>query len=87
MADETQRPEPDFTEQLAALDLGLFVGTTASTLAGLAYAKIDRRDLKEAKLAIDALAVLIPLLEDDAKRDLSAALSNLQVAYADAASS
>jgi hypothetical protein len=79
--------EPDFAEQLAALDIGLFVGSTASTLAGLAYAKLDRRDLPQAKLAIDVLAAVVPLLEPEPRRDLEAALASLQVAYADAASS
>ncbi len=42
----------------------------------------------QAKRAIDALAAVIPLLEEEAlKRDLGAALANLQVAFADAARS
>ena len=87
MADDAgERQESDFAEQLAALDIGMFIGTTGSTLAGLAFAKIDRGDLAEAKLAIDALAALVPLLEEEPRRDLAAALANLQVAYADAAS-
>jgi len=75
-------PQEDFAEQLAALDLGLLLASTASTIASLAYTKLDRGDLAQAKLGIDALAALQPLLEGDAKRDLGAALSNLQVAYA-----
>jgi len=73
-------------EQIAAFDVADFVVTAASTLASLAYAKVDSGDLKQAKLAIDGLAALAPLLEGDFKRDLGAALANLQVAYADAAS-
>ena len=75
-------PQEDFAEQFAALDLGLLLASTASTIASLAYTKLDRGDLAQAKLGIDALVALQPLLDGDAKRDLGAALSNLQVAYA-----
>jgi hypothetical protein len=74
-------PPEDFSEQLAALDLGLLLASTASTIASLAYTKLERDDLVQAKLGIDALAALVPLLEGDARRDLTAALANLQIAY------
>ncbi len=74
-------PQEDFAEQLAALDLGLLLASTASTIASLAYTKLDRGDLPQAKLGIDALIALVPLLEADAGRDLGAALANLQIAY------
>jgi hypothetical protein len=77
-------PPEDFAEQLAALDIGLFVTSTASTIASLAYSKLDRHDLPQAKLGIDVLAALVPLLQGDERRDLEAALANLQVAYAGA---
>jgi len=74
-------PGEGFAEQLAALDLGLLLASTASTIASLAYTKLDRGDLDQAKLGIDALIALLPLLEDDPRRDLGAALANLQIAY------
>lgn len=74
-------PQEDFAEQLAALDLGLLLASTASTIASLAYTKLERGDLPQAKLGIDALVALVPLLEADARRDLGAALANLQIAY------
>ena len=80
-------PQEDFAEQFAALDLGLLLASTASTIASLVYTKLDRGDLAQAKLGIDALAVLVPLLDADAKRDLGSALANLQVAYAGKADS
>jgi hypothetical protein len=80
-------PQEDFAEQLAALDLGLLLASSASTIASLAYTKLDRGDLDQARLGIDAIAALVPLLEGDAKRDLGAALANLQVAYASRISS
>ncbi len=79
---KAEGPQEDFAEQLAGLDLGLLLTSTASTIASLAYTKLDRGDLAQAKLGIDALGALLPVLDDDAKRDLGAALANLQVAYA-----
>ena len=75
-------PQEDFAEQLAGLDLGLLLTSTASTIASLAYTKLERGDLAQAKLGIDALTALLPVLDADARRDLGAALANLQVAYA-----
>jgi hypothetical protein len=74
-------------EQLAGFDVEQFLVSAASTIASLAYAKLDRDDLDQAKKAIDALADLIPHLEGELKPDLELALSRLQVAYVDAASS
>ena len=73
-------------EQLAGFDVEQFLVSAASTIASLAYAKLDRDDLDQAKKAIDALADLIPHLEGELKPDLELALSRLQVAYVDAAS-
>jgi hypothetical protein len=79
-------PQEDFAEQLAALDIGLLLASSASTIASLAYSKLERGDRAQAKLGIDALVALVALLEGDAKRDLGAVLANLQVAYAAGAS-
>ena len=58
---------------------------TAAVLAALAAARLaeETRDLDEARRAIDALIVLLPLLPEDSRRDVQAALSNLQLAFAD----
>jgi hypothetical protein len=74
-------------QQLAGFDVEQFLVSAASTIASLAYAKLDRGDLDQAKKAIDALGDLIPHLEGELKPDLELALSRLQVAYVDAASS
>jgi hypothetical protein len=82
-----EQPTPeDVSEQLGALDIGLFVSTTASTLVGLGFAKLERRDFAQARLAIDTVQALVGRLEGDAKRNLEAAVAHLQVAYADAVS-
>jgi hypothetical protein len=73
-------------EQLAALEVEPFLLSTASTIASLAYAKLEAGELDQAKKAIDALAALIPELEGDFAGELQQALTALQVAYATAAS-
>ena len=94
MADDTEPPEnaePDIDiealqEQLASFSVEQFLISAASTIASLAYAKLEREDLPQARKAIDALAALAPLLEGDLAADLGLALTKLQVAYAEAAS-
>ena len=84
MADELD-PQA-LADELAAFDVDQFLVAAASTIASLAYAKLERPDLPEAKKAIDALAALVPLLEGELGADLGLALTKLQVAYAEAAS-
>jgi len=88
MSDE-QPPDVDIEalqQQLAAFQVEQFVLSAASTLASLAYAKLEREDLPQAKKAIDVLAALVPHVEGELATDLRTALANLQVAYAEAAS-
>ena len=76
-------------EQVRGLPVGHFLLTTVSTLASLTYAKLEARDLEQARVGIEALSALVPVLEGEIEaatsRDLRAALANLQLAYADAA--
>jgi hypothetical protein len=60
---------------------------TTSMLASLAYGKLapETRDLADAQLAIESLRALLPLLPDEQRGSLQQAVSNLQLAYADAA--
>jgi predicted nucleic acid-binding protein len=61
------------------------------TVSSLGYRKLspEDRDLDQAKLAIEALRALLPVLEgsvgDDVMRDFRQVTANLQLAYADAA--
>ena len=71
-------------EQLASFSVEQFLVSAASTIASLAYAKLERRDLAEARKAIDALAALVPQLEGELANDLALALTGLQLAYAEA---
>ncbi len=60
---------------------------TCSMLASLAFGKLaaDVRDLDQARLAIDALRALGPLLDEQPRRDIEQVVANLQLAYVDAA--
>ena len=72
--------------QLASFSVEQFLISASSTIASLAYAKLEREDLPQAKKAIDALAALVPHLEGELAADLGQALTRLQVAYVEAAS-
>jgi hypothetical protein len=70
-------------KQLKVSDL--LLGTLAS-LVQIGYAKLGKDDTEQARLAIEALRAVLPVLEDaapaDAVRDLRQATANLQLAYA-----
>ena len=84
VADEVD-PEA-LADELAAFDVDQFLVGAASTLASLAFAKLEGGDLGQARKAIDTLAALLPHVESGLQGDLERALTNLQVAYASAAS-
>jgi len=89
VADEgTPTPEElqALQEQFASLGVEEFLVSAASTLASLAYAKLERGELAEAQKAIDAFAALAPHVGGDLGGELRLALTGLQVAYAEAAS-
>ena len=77
----------EVVDELRKLKVGDMIASAASMLASLAYGKLapDLRDLDEAKLAIDALRALLPLIPEEHRRDIQEVVSNLQLAYADAA--
>jgi hypothetical protein len=60
---------------------------TCSLLASLGYGKLDPgvHDLEQARLAIEALKALAPLLPEEPRHDIQQAVANLQLAYAGAA--
>jgi hypothetical protein len=84
---EPDGPEVDLQalqEQLASFDVDQFIVSAASTIASLAYAKLEQPDLPQARKAIDALAALVPHVHGELAADLGGALANLQLAYAEA---
>jgi len=99
MADEAEpQKEPsqeELMEQLEAelrkLKVSDVLVQTVFTVSSLGYRSLDEetRDLDQAKLAIDSLAALVPLLKgavpDDVSRDLEQMVANMKLAYAKAA--
>ena len=92
MADE---PGPDASEdQLAAaleqLKVADLLVHSLSTVSSLAYHRLaeEHRDLEQARLAIESLRALVPVLRgsvpDELVRDFEQVTANLQLAYADA---
>jgi hypothetical protein len=90
-------PDPELTtaqlvEEIKKLRVSDLVLSTVTTLAQLAYAKLEEssRDLEQARLAIDTIQALLPKLGGhipaELSRDLGQMLADLQVAYASAAS-
>jgi hypothetical protein len=74
-------------EELRKVKVREMLVHTSSMFASLAYGKLapETRDLDDARLAIDALRALVPLLPDDDRKDVQQVVTNLQLAYADAA--
>jgi hypothetical protein len=77
----------EVVDELRKLKVGDMIVSSASMLASLAYGKLapDLRDLDEARLAIDALRALLPLVPEEHRRDIQEVVTNLQLASADAA--
>jgi hypothetical protein len=95
VAEERRPPEElspeELIEQIRQMKVSDLLLTTMTTVAQLGYAKLDPagRDLEQAKLAIDTLGALVPVLEgsvaEEVVDDFKQVTSNLQLAYAKAA--
>ena len=78
-------------EQLRNLKVSDLLVQTLYTVSSLGYRKLSQedRDLDQAKLAIEALRALLPVLENvvsaEVVRDFRQVTANLQLAFADAA--
>ena len=79
--------DSELVEELRKAKVADLLVHTCSLLASLAFGKLapDLRDLDDARLAIDALKALVPILPEERRADLQQVLTNLQLAYADAA--
>ena len=90
MPEEEISPE-ELIEQIRQLKVSDLLVSSFSTTAQLTYAKLEEssRDLEQARLGIEALRVLVPVLEghvpEDILRDFRQLVANLQLAYAEAA--
>ena len=95
MGDEPDREEQltpeELLEHIRRMKVSDLLLSTITTVAQLGYAKLEPadRDLEQAKLAIESLRALVPVLEGtipaDVLRDFSQVTANLQLAYAAAA--
>jgi hypothetical protein len=79
-------------EQFRQMKVSDLLLSTLFTLSQLAYGKLEpsARDLDQARIAIDAMRALMPVVEPaipaDAARDFNQVVTNLQLAYASAVS-
>jgi predicted nucleic acid-binding protein len=88
-------PDDELLRQLEAelktLEVSDLLVQTLYTVSSLGYRRLseEERDLEQARLAIEALRALLPVLEGSAGeelvRDFKQVTANLQLAYADAA--
>jgi len=96
-----EEPEPErqpsdqelaeqFREELKRIKVVDLLVQTLYTVSSLGYHKLgaDTRDLPQARLAIEALRAILPVVRDEAPaevvRDFEQVVSNMQLAYADA---
>jgi len=86
---ESQPDLEQVAEEFRKLTVPDLLVSTCSMLGSLAFGKLsaEARDLEQARLAIEALKALAPLLSEDARRDVQQMTASLQLAYAGAASS
>jgi hypothetical protein len=96
VADEQQQEQSEeellkqVDEELRKLKVSDLLVQMLYTVSSLGYRKLSEedRDLDQAKLAIETLRALLPVLEgavgDDVLRDFRQVTANLQLAYADA---
>ena len=92
MDEDEQRLIEELQAELAKLSVTDLLLQTLHSLSLLGYQRLsgEGRDLVQAKLAIDSLQALVPVLEgtapDEAMRDFGQVLASLQLAYATAVS-
>jgi hypothetical protein len=91
VADDEQRLIDELQAELAKLKVADLLLQTLYSVSSLAYHRLgsEGRDLAQARLAIEALKALVPVLDGsvpaEALRDFNQVLANLQLAYASAA--
>ena len=76
--------------ELSRLKVSDLLVQTVYTISSLGYHRLsgDSKDLEQARLAIEALKALLPVLQgavaDEVVRDFNQVLANMQLAYASA---
>jgi hypothetical protein len=96
VADEEERAEikpEDLVEAIRKMKVSDLLLSTISTTAQLGYAKLEpeSRDLEQARLAVESMKALLPVLEgsvaDEVLADFNQLVANLQLEYVKAADS
>ena len=95
MAEDDKQTEAELLEQLEAelkqLKVGDVLVQTVFTISSLGYRDLgeEQRDLAQARLAIETLRVLVPVLKgtvpEQVTNDFEQLIANMQLAYAAAA--
>jgi hypothetical protein len=89
-SEEDQKLVEELQAELAKLKVSDLLLQTLYTVSSLGYHRLsgEQKDLEQARLAIEALKSLLPVLDgavpEEALRDFRQVLANLQLAYADA---
>jgi hypothetical protein len=92
MSEDEQKLVEELQAELAKLKVSDLLLQTLYTVSSLGYHRLsgDAKDLEQAKLAIESLKALVPVLEgsipEEALRDFQQVLANMQLAYAAAVS-
>ncbi len=85
---EDEITEQELVDALRQLQVSDLLVQTLSTVSSLAYHRLadEHRDLEQARLAIEALRALVPVLAGavpaELTRDFEQVTANLQLAYA-----
>lgn len=91
MGEDERRLIEELQSELAKLKVSDLLLQTLYSVSSLTYHRLsgEARDLDQARLGIEALKALVPVLQgsapDEALRDFNQVLANLQLAYAAAA--
>ena len=92
MSEDEQKIVEELQAELAKLKVSDLLLQTLYTVSSLGYHRLsgEAKDLDQAKLAIESLKALVPVLEgsipEEALRDFQQVLANMQLAYAAAVS-
>ena len=90
MGQDERKLIEELQSELAKLKISDLLLQTLYSVSSLSYHRLgpEGRDLEQARLGIEALRALVPVLDgsvpDEALRDFQQVLSNLQLAYASA---
>ena len=88
MSEDEQKIVDELQAELAKLKVSDLLLQTLYTVSSLGYHRLsgEAKDLEQAKLAIEALKALVPVLQgsvpEEAVRDFQQVVANMQLAYA-----